>query len=107
MLRQILLGDTLTTAFSFCDLPEITEEALAEEIHEVGIQDDQGSFWRQYRCLFGFVAQTCYVGAQVGVASFVVNFLVDQGIGIQHAKASDMFSLCQITFTVGRYAPVS
>ena len=51
----------LMTFFSFATLPEITEEALAEEIQDVGLQDDQGSFWRQYRCIFGFVAQTAYV----------------------------------------------
>ncbi len=43
-------------------------------------------------------------GAQVGVASFVVNFLVDQNIGISKSKASQLFSFCQITFTVGRSA---
>jgi hypothetical protein len=48
-------------ALSFCDLPEITEEALADEIHEVGIEDDAGPFYKQYRCVFGWVAQTAYV----------------------------------------------
>jgi FHS family L-fucose permease-like MFS transporter len=99
-------------------LPEITEDALAEEINGVGITDGQGPFWKQYRCVFGFVAQTAYVwvhlillcgesdnmcsGAQVTVASFAVNFLVDQGVGIDPSKASQLFSFCQITFTVGR-----
>jgi len=46
---------------SFCDLPEITEEALADEIHDVGIDDDAGPFYKQYRCVFGWVAQTAYV----------------------------------------------
>jgi FHS family L-fucose permease-like MFS transporter len=58
---------------------------LAEEIDEVGITDGQGPFWQQYRCIFGFVAQTPYIyhsGAQVTVASFAVNFLLDQGVGI-------------------------
>lgn len=49
------------TFCSFAGLPEITEDALVEEIQDVGMQDDQGSFWRQYRCIFGFVAQTAYV----------------------------------------------
>ena len=44
-------------------------------------------------------------GAQVGVASLTVNFLVAQGVGINASKASQLFSFCQITFTVGRYAP--
>jgi FHS family L-fucose permease-like MFS transporter len=92
--------------FSFATLPEITEDALAEEIQDVGLQDDQGPFWKQYRCIFGFVAQTAYVGAQVAVAAFAVNFFVDQGVGFDQSKASDLFSFCQITFTVGRFVGV-
>lgn len=49
------------TSFSFADLPEITEDALAEEMQDVGLHDDQGPFWKQYRCIFGFAAQTAYV----------------------------------------------
>jgi FHS family L-fucose permease-like MFS transporter len=86
-----------------------------------------GPFYKQYRCIFGFVAQTCYVyvalvpppvaaerhtvrlhthasrGAQVGVAAFVVNYLVDQGEGISHSRASLMFAFCQLTFMGGRF----
>ena len=48
---------------------------------------------------------TLFSGAQVGVASLTVNFLVAQGVGIDASKASQLFSFCQITFTFGRYAP--
>ena len=48
---------------SFCDLPEITEEALTRELVASGGEAaaDVGPFYKQYRCIFGFVAQTCYV----------------------------------------------
>ena len=42
-------------------------------------------------------------GAQVCVASFTVNYLVDQGVGISHSHASLMFAFCQLTFTGGRF----
>jgi len=100
------LGLALNILFYFCHLPEITEEALSLEIHEVGIRNDEESFWKQYRCIFGWMAQTAYVGAQVGVASLAVNFLVEQNIGIDHSKASQLFSFCQLTFTVGRFVGV-
>ena len=41
-------------------------------------------------------------GAQVTIASFAVFFLTEQGIGISQSRASTLFSLCQITFTIGR-----
>ena len=40
----------------------------------------------------------------MGVAALVVNFLTEQGLGISKSRASEMFSLCQATFTIGRYA---
>lgn len=55
--------------------------------------------------LFGIYALMCSRGAQVGVASFAVNFLVDQNIGINASKASQLLSFCQLTFTIGRYVP--
>ncbi|KAH8093957.1 MFS general substrate transporter [Cristinia sonorae] len=100
------LGVVLNILFYFCDLPEISGDALAEEMHEVGIKSDQGPFWKQYRCIFGWVAQTTYVGAQVGVASFAVNFMSEQGIGINQSFASQLFSYCQMTFTLGRFVGV-
>ncbi|KAI0062854.1 MFS general substrate transporter [Artomyces pyxidatus] len=103
------LGLVLNILFFFCHLPEITEEALTKEIIEAGIvsaPEDIGPFYKQYRCIFGWVAQTSYVGAQVAVAAFVVNYLVDQGVGIDHSKASLMLSFCQLTFTGGRFVGV-
>jgi len=99
------LGIVLNVLFFFCDLPEITEEALTRELAATGGEEaaDVGPFYKQYHCIFGFVAQTCYVGAQVGVASFTVNYLVDQGVGISHSRASLMFAFCQLTFTGGRF----
>ncbi|KAI0358398.1 MFS general substrate transporter [Trametes cingulata] len=100
------LGLVLNILFYFCTLPEITQDALAQEMHEVGMTNDKDPFWKQYRCIFGWVAQTAYVGAQVAVASLAVNFLAEQGVGIDKPLASQLFSYCQITFTVGRFVGV-
>lgn len=42
---------------SFCDLPEIEEEAIIVQLSDEKIEP----FWKQYRCIFGSVAQTAYV----------------------------------------------
>ncbi|PPQ89501.1 hypothetical protein CVT25_012173 [Psilocybe cyanescens] len=100
------LGLVLNILFYFCDLPEIEEEAILYQLPEGEGEVEAESFWKQYRCIFGFVAQTAYVGAQVGVASLAVNFLVEQGIGIDASRASQLFSFCQMTFTFGRFVGV-
>jgi FHS family L-fucose permease-like MFS transporter len=63
--------------------------------------------WKQYHCVLGFVALTAYYGAQVTVASFAVNFLVDQKVGIDQSRASQLLSFCQITFTISRFIGVA
>lgn len=100
------LGLVLNILFYFCTLPEITEDALAQEMHEAGLVQDSKPFYKQYHCIFGWVAQTVYVGAQVAVAALAVNYLSEQGIGIDKPFASQLFSYCQITFTVGRFVGV-
>ncbi|TFK93733.1 MFS general substrate transporter [Polyporus arcularius HHB13444] len=100
------LGLVLNVLFYFCPLPEITQDALAEEMHEAGMDQDSEPFIKQYHCIFGWVAQTAYVGAQVAVAALAVNYLTEQGIGIEKPFASQLFSFCQITFTVGRFVGV-
>ncbi|CAA7259219.1 unnamed protein product [Cyclocybe aegerita] len=98
------LGVVLNVLFYFCKLPELEEERGVQQVQE--LNRDQESFWKQYRCIFGFVAQTAYVGAQVGVASLAVNFMVEQGVGINASRASQLFSFCQMTFTAGRFTGV-
>ena len=45
-------------------------------------------------------------GAQVAVASLAINYMTEQGIDISSAKASNLFSVCQAIFTVGRFVGV-
>ncbi|EPT05014.1 hypothetical protein FOMPIDRAFT_126349 [Fomitopsis schrenkii] len=100
------LGLVLNILFYFCPLPEISEDALSAEMERAGMRQDEEPFWKQYHCIFGWIAQTTYTGAQVGVASMAVNYFVDQNIGISKPLASQMYSYCQITFTVGRFVGV-
>ncbi|OCH95138.1 MFS general substrate transporter [Obba rivulosa] len=93
------LGVVLNILFYFCDLPDITEDALAQEMHAAGINADHEPFRKQYHCIFG-------CGAQVGVAALAVNYLVEQNVGFDKSFASQMFSYCQITFAVGRFVGV-
>jgi len=75
-------------------------------MHAVGIEKDEESFWKQYRCIFGFVAQFAYVGAQVAVASLAINYMTENGVDISSSLASNLFSAQQATFTLGRFVSV-
>jgi len=50
----------------------------------------------------GFIAQFCYVGAQVTIGAFFINYAVDEA-GWAETQASNLLSYALITFTVGRF----
>ena len=50
----------------------------------------------------GFIAQFCYVGSQVTIASFFINYATENA-PYNNSTAAQMFSYGLITFTVGRF----
>ncbi|GAA5939983.1 hypothetical protein JCM10213_004897 [Rhodosporidiobolus nylandii] len=99
---NICLGAAVFILFCFAKLPEISEDNLEDAQEEVGVADNR-PLWKRKHTMFGFLCQFCYVGAQVSVASFVVNYLTDDK-QYTNAQASQFFSYMQITFMVTRFA---
>ncbi|KAK7430732.1 hypothetical protein QQZ08_002776 [Neonectria magnoliae] len=92
-------GAAVGVLFLFARLPEVSEAIIEDEAHG---HSAQGSFWKQYNMWFAFGAQLCYVGAQVTIATFFINYAHENG-GYSTSKASTMLSYALITFTVGRF----
>ncbi len=73
-------------------LPEITEESNG--------QQRNAKAWQRLK--LGVVAQFCYVGAQVGVASFFIRFS-GQVAGIGEQDAAYLLSIGLLLFMAGRF----
>jgi FHS family L-fucose permease-like MFS transporter len=106
-------GLAVATLFFFSKLPEVNASAVrsasivAENHEELGV--DQYGFLindkplrKEYNMIFGFLAQFCYVGAQVTIATFFINYATENA-GYVEEQASQMLSYALITFTVGRF----
>lgn len=109
-LAVALLGVSIALLFTFTHLPETSEAELearvqaAADLAGVGAKTDE-PFIKQYRAWFGFLAQFLYVGAQVTIASFFINY----GAEVVHwpdAKSSNFLSYSLIMFTCGRFLGV-
>lgn len=104
-LAVALLGVAVATAFVFTPLPEVSEGALQAEAEALAAAGDvqavDRGFWKT-RAPFGFVTQFCYVGAQVTIGTFFINYAHENG-GLSDAKASQFLSYALILFTVGRF----
>ncbi|KAF4982479.1 hypothetical protein FZEAL_1904 [Fusarium zealandicum] len=92
-------GAAVGVLFLFARLPEVSEATIEDEAHGHAAQ---GSIWKQYNMWFAFGAQLCYVGAQVTIATFFINYAHENG-GFATSEASNMLSYALITFTVGRF----
>jgi len=103
-------GVAVGVVFFFARLPEVSEETnrrnsiVAEElaIDRSGKLVGQGPLYRQYNMIFGFIAQFCYVGAQVTIAAFFINYATENA-PFTPEEAARLFSYGLITFTVSRF----
>jgi len=101
-------GVAIAVLFLVTKLPEVSEEMLNSSTvenfatDEFGNEIGQGPIYKQYNMIFGFIAQFCYVGAQVTVASFFINYATENAT-YSSAQAANMLSYALITFTVGRF----
>jgi FHS family L-fucose permease-like MFS transporter len=106
------LGAAVALLFIFTKLPEVSEATLAENanievmaVDENGNPVGQASLWKQYNMFFAFGAQFAYVGAQVTIGAFFINYVVENG-GYSKPQASNFLSYALIIFTVGRFVAV-
>jgi MFS transporter, FHS family, L-fucose permease len=87
----------------FSHLPEIREDAVRE-----GAREDQparlSEAWGHAHLVRGVIAQFFYVGAQVGVASFIIRFAEREIPGTREKVAAHYLQLHMLGFMVGRFA---
>jgi FHS family L-fucose permease-like MFS transporter len=101
-------GVAIAILFLVSKLPEVSEEMLNSSTvenfatDEFGDEIGQGPLYKQYNMIFGFIAQFCYVGAQVTIGSFFINYATENA-SFTAAQASNLLSYALITFTVGRF----
>jgi len=82
------------------NLPEIAEEDGEGLTTDAGLR----GLWPYKHLLKGVLAQFFYVGAQVGVASFVIRFAQFNMPGLPEKHAANYLKLHLLGFMIGRFA---
>ena len=85
----------------FSDLPEIREDDGEAEPESLG--EGVRGLWRHKHLVKGVIAQFFYVGAQVGVASFVIRFAQYSLPGTPEKMAANYLKLHLLGFMIGRF----
>lgn len=92
-------GAAVAVLFAVTKLPEVSEPVFDENSTDY---PDVGPLRRQYNMMFAFLAQFCYVGAQVTIASFFLNYVTENSTILTN-QGSQFLSYSLIIFTVGRF----
>lgn len=69
----------LIILFWIVPMPEVTDADMEVQEREIAEEDAVGPFRKQYNLFLGVWSQFCYVGAQVAVANYFINFCEEAG----------------------------
>jgi FHS family L-fucose permease-like MFS transporter len=84
----------------FSRLPEVREEGKPDFPSSTRLSE----VWAHGHLVKGVIAQFVYVGAQVGVASFIIRFAEHEIAGTHEKSASHYLQLHLLGFMIGRFA---
>jgi FHS family L-fucose permease-like MFS transporter len=59
--------------------------------------------YKQYTLFWGVAAQFCYVGSQVAIANFFINYCEHVKPGTTQARGSNLLAMAQGLFAIGRF----
>ena len=96
----------LAVVFYFAPIPEITDSDMADgesqgAAFETGYHDKP--LRKQYTLFWGVIAQFCYVGSQVAIANFFINYVQQVRPGATQADGSNLLAMAQGLFAIGRF----
>lgn len=93
----------LALVFSKLNLPQISTKAEDSSV-ETPTTEDTGSVWQYRHLLLGALAIFVYVGAEVSIGSYLVNFMKDSTVaGLSEIQAGHYLSLYWGGAMVGRF----
>ncbi|KAG9245849.1 major facilitator superfamily domain-containing protein [Calycina marina] len=91
----------LVILFFLAPMPEITDADMGTQETEIEDEYDPGPFRKQYNLFLAVWSQFCYVGAQVAVANYFVNFCEEAGK--TPSQGSDIFAAAQGLYAFNRF----
>ena len=91
--------------FFFSPIPEVTDSDMADSnelsAHDTGYEDRP--MRKQYTLFWGVLSQFSYVGAQVAVANYFINYTITVRPDLSQGQGSTQLAIAQALFAIGRF----
>ncbi|EEB94840.1 hypothetical protein MPER_06283 [Moniliophthora perniciosa FA553] len=96
---------SIAIVFYFSVIPEVTDADMEEQaqITHADQMANQKPFWKQYRLFHAAWAQFCYVGAQVAIAGYFINYVTEIRSNTDSALGAKFLAAAQGCFAAGRF----
>lgn len=79
---------------------------MAFQTQETHVDADDKPFRKQYKLFHAAFAQFCYTGAQIAIAAYFINYVLDKRPSTSKSMASQLFAGAQAAFAAGRFIGV-
>ncbi|KAL1980840.1 hypothetical protein VTN96DRAFT_3494 [Rasamsonia emersonii] len=90
----------LIVLFYIAPMPEVTDADMHLQAQDIS-DEDVGPFRKQYNLFLGVWSQFCYVGAQVAVANYFINFCEEAGYSA--STSSNLLAVGQGLYAFNRF----
>ena len=93
----------LAAVFYVSPIPEVTDADMERQVEVTHSSQSQKPFWKQYTLFHAAFAQFCYVGSQVAIAGFFINYVTETRSNTSSALGAKFLAGAQGCFAVGRF----
>ncbi|PSK48381.1 hypothetical protein B9Z65_5557 [Elsinoe australis] len=94
----------LAVVFYFSTIPEITDADMEFQASETYSPSANKPFRKQYKLFHAAFAQFCYVGSQVAIAGYFINYCVETRPNTDSNTGAQFLAGAQGAFSIGRFA---
>ncbi|KAL9622051.1 MAG: hypothetical protein Q9160_003550 [Pyrenula sp. 1 TL-2023] len=94
----------LAGVFYISPLPEVTDSDMQYQVEETHVGQAEKPFWKQYTLFHAAFAQFCYVGSQVAIAGYFINYVTEIRSNTDSALGAKFLAGAQGCFAAGRFS---
>lgn len=94
----------LAAVFYIAQIPEVTDADMALQAEETHAGTNDEPFRKQYKLFHAAASQWFYVGAQVAIATYFINYVTETRPGTSNATAANFLAVAQGCFAIGRFS---
>ena len=97
---------TFAVIFYFSTIPEITDADMARQLELTGgvfAETENKPLSEQHHLWFSAFSQFCYMGGQVAVAGYFVNYVTETRRNTSAAAGANFLAVAQGCFAIGRF----